>query len=216
MHPSFDMTYDWDLYRTFNGIAKDKKNASAIVSHLTRDWRRYPATAYRMQFTSNHDENSWNGTEYERLGAGAEAFAVVAFTVPGMPLIYSGQEAGLDRRLAFFDKDPIEWREHGMTSVYRSLLALKRRNRALWNGASGGPMIRVHTSEDKAILAFVRARDENQVFVVANLSAHPLSFRLKGTLFPGTYTDLFSAERVTFDRKATLSLGPWEYRVYER
>ena len=64
-----------------------------------------------MYFTSNHDENSWNGTVYERLGNGAKAFAVLTTILNGMPLIYSGEEPGLNKRLAFFEKDNIEWKE---------------------------------------------------------------------------------------------------------
>lgn len=216
MHPWFDMTYDWGLYRALNAIAGGKKNAKAIAAHLARDRRRFPSHAYRMQFTSNHDENSWNGTEYERLGQGAEACAVVASMLPDMPLIYSGQEAGLDRRLAFFEKDPIQWEHHRMAEVYRVLLGHKKDNPALWNGEAGGSMIPVRTDRDKTVTAFVRRKDPHRVFVAANLSPQPQSVRFRGMDFVGDYQDAFNGSRVTLARKATLDLGPWEYRVYVR
>ncbi|MBN1422957.1 alpha-glucosidase C-terminal domain-containing protein [Candidatus Fermentibacteria bacterium] len=216
MHPWFDMTYDWELHRTFNSIARGKKNAKTIAAHVMRDRRRYPRGAYRMQFTSNHDENSWNGTEFERLGEGAAAFAVLASTLPDMPLIYTGQEAGLDRRLKFFEKDTIEWSEHPMADVYRTLLLLKRDNPALYNGEAGGDFVPVKTDRDKSVVAFVRRKDPHGVFVVANLSSKPCTVCPKGKAFQGDYRDAFSGSRVTLDRKATLDLGPWEFRVFTR
>ena len=106
-----------------------------------------------MLFTSNHDVNSWEATALERLGDGAGAFTVLTLTLKGMPLIYSGQEAGLDRRLAFFEKDLIAWKDHPQADVYSTLLHLKRDNRALWNGAYGGDVIWVHTSDDPSVFA---------------------------------------------------------------
>ncbi|MEZ4761933.1 MAG: hypothetical protein R3C26_01610 [Calditrichia bacterium] len=41
-----------------------------------------------------------------------------------MPLVYNGQEAGMDKRLDFFEKDPIEWREHHYFEIYKILLNL--------------------------------------------------------------------------------------------
>lgn len=216
MHPWFDMTYDWHLHRTFNAIATGKRRATAVAAHIARDRRRYPPDAYRMQFTSNHDENSWNGTEYERLGRGAETFAVLASTVPDMPLIYSGQEAALSRRLAFFEKDPIEWQPHRMAEVYRTLLELKRENPALWNGEAGGVFVPVKTDRDKAVVAFVRSTDARAVFVVANLTDRPQVVHCKGRVLAGAYDEVFSGSRVAFDRKATFELDPWEYRVFAR
>ena len=104
MHLAFDMTYDWTLHKIMNGIAEGEKSARDLIDHMNIDNKKYPKNAFRMQFTSNHDENTWNGTVFERLGNAAESFAVFSFLIPDMPLIYSGQEAGLNKRLEFFDK----------------------------------------------------------------------------------------------------------------
>jgi len=131
---AFDMTYSWDLYRAMNDIAQNKATASAVDSYLQREAGSYPRHAFRMLFTSNHDENSWNGTVFERLGGGVGTFAVLSATLPGMPLVYSGQEAALSKRLEFFEKDQIPWGDYRFQWLYSALLNLKRRNRALWNG----------------------------------------------------------------------------------
>ncbi|MEZ4908436.1 MAG: alpha-amylase family glycosyl hydrolase [Saprospiraceae bacterium] len=107
-YSGFNMTYGWELHHILNEIAKGKMEPIMLDSFQMKDSERYPKEAYRMNFTTNHDENSWNGTVYERMGKAADAMTVLAFTWQGMPLVYSGQEAGLNKRLSFFDKDEID------------------------------------------------------------------------------------------------------------
>ena len=211
---AFDMTYSWEIYRAMNAIAAGKKTVAAIDSLLNAEAQLYPPDAYRMRFTSNHDENSWNGTEFERLGGGAAACAVIAGAIPGMLLIYSGQEAGLNRRLPFFEKDSIEWREHEFAGRYSKLLHLKRENSALWNGAAGGEFIRVPNSNNQAVFSFVREKSSDKVFVVVNLSNAEQEVVFSGSAFLGAYTEIFSQFAATFSQDARLTLQPWEYRVF--
>ena len=110
-----------------------------------------------MQFTSNDDENSWNGTEFERLGDGVEAFAVLTCLIPDMPLVYSGQEAGFNKRLSFFEKDSIEWKDYKLFDIYSKLFQLKKNNTALRNGEQGGEMIYIQNSDEENIFAFTRS-----------------------------------------------------------
>ena len=152
---AFDMSYAWEFYHIMNEIVRGKKTALDVDAYFEKTDSTYPKDAYRMYFTSNHDENSWNGTVKERLGEGAKAFTVLTFTVPGMPLIYSGQEADLNKRLEFFEKDVIEWKDHDLSDFYSVLINLKKKNKALWNGEHGGNMTRVHTSNDQAIFSFI-------------------------------------------------------------
>lgn len=211
---AFDMTYSWEVYHAMNAIAAGKKTVAAIDSLLSAEARLYPPDAYRMRFTSNHDENSWNGTEFERLGDGAAACAVVAGTIPGMVLVYSGQEAGFDRRLPFFEKDSIAWRDHEFAGLYSTLLDLKKDNQALWNGVAGGHFVRVPNSNNQAVFSFVRAKDNDKIFVVANLSATAQEVALSGDDFWGSYTELFSQSETAFSKDARLKLQTWEYRVF--
>ena len=169
-----------------------------------------------MQFTSNHDENSWNGTVYELFDGGVETFTVLAATVPGMPLIYSGQEAGLNKRLRFFEKDTIKWGEHELFGVYKKLLGLKHRNPALWNGKWGGSLTRVTSSDNKAVYAFVREKESDMVFVILNLTGEQVTVTLKGKVYPCRYNEVFSDETVTFRRNEEVTLTVWEYRVFEK
>ena len=124
-----------------------------------------------MMFTTNHDENSWNGTVFERYGLGHKAFAVLAFTLDGMPLVYNGQEAGLDKRLEFFSADPIEWKDDQLQAFYAELLSLKKDHAALAHGASGGAFTPLaFESDNSGAYAFRRTAPESSVTVVVNLS----------------------------------------------
>lgn len=176
---AFDMSYGWDTLGVFKDAAKGKADARALRALFEKPPVAYPEHAYRMRFTSNHDENSWHGSDPEHYGPAFKAMAVLAATLPGMPLIYGGQEAGLDKRLAFFEKDPIVWRAHPNEALYTWLLKLKHDNPALWNGQYGGTMRVLETGNDK-VFAFRREKDGNVVGVAVNLSGAAQRYTLPG------------------------------------
>ncbi len=214
---NFEMAYGWKLHHLMNNIAQGKANVSDLDQYIfTDNMGNFPAGSYKMNFITNHDENSWAGTEFERLGAAKEAFAVLTATVPGMILLYNGQEAGFNRRLEFFEKDQIDWDGYKYHGFYQALLYLKSRNQALWNGSAGGPIERVNTGHDKSAFAFVREKGSDQVFVVLNLTDKPLEITLNGSRYAGTYTELFSGKVTTFEANAKISMKPWEYLVFEK
>lgn len=169
---AFDMTYDWSLPdEVFKKVGRGEAGAPLLKAWLARQPAGYPAHAYRMRFTSNHDFNSWHGTDAELYGDAWQAFAVLTFTLPGMPLIYNGQESRLARRLAFFEKDAIDWQRHELTDFYRSLIALKHRHIALAAGAQGAPVALLESPPD--VVAFERRRGADVVRVAVNLSPKP-------------------------------------------
>jgi glycosidase len=190
---AFDMSYGWDTKDIFKDIAKGKADASALARFVANPPKTYPAGAYRMRFTTNHDENSWQGSDVELYGPAFKAMAVLAATLPGMPLIYGGQESGLDKRIQFFEKDPIQWKNYAYAPFYASLLALKHDNPALWNGQYGGGIEVLETGNDK-VFAFQRRREGNVVKVNVNLSNETQRFSLPG-------------------RKDTHTLAAWDYRI---
>jgi len=216
----FDMTYAWGLYGFGNGVlqrmADGDDDAINLANYLNNELNYYSDQHYRMYFTSNHDENSWYGTVFERFGAAAEAFAVLTVTMNSMPLIYSGQEAGLDHSLAFFDKDEIVWQAHPFENMYSTLFHLKKENRALWNGSNGGLLQRITTTNNSRIFSFVRESEDDKVFAVFNLSASFTGATLIDTLFHGTYADVFSGDTTTFDETTTVTMPAWSYHIYEQ
>lgn len=216
LHMAFDMTYAWGLMHTINQIAEGKKNAMHLDTFFIEDTKKYEKEHFRMLFTSNHDENSWNGTVYERYGDGAKTFAVLTATAPGMPLIYSGQEAGLDKRLEFFEQDVINWDELPLENFYKKLLALKKNNKALWNGEKGGDFNLLETTSENDVFAFLREKEDNRIFVILNLSDKPQQFTLAKNAISDTFTELFSDEQVEINAEKEFSLEPWGYKVFVR
>jgi glycosidase len=211
---AFDMDYSWKLYNIMHEIAIGKKDANAIEAYYEGQDTLYPSDAYRMLFTSNHDENSWNGTEYEKFGAGVLTFAVLTATLPGMPLIYNGQESAYNHRLAFFTKDSIDWKDYSLAPFYRKLLALKHIYQPLWNGNWGGELQRINTSADSSAFIFMREKEGEKIFVLTNLTDQVINPKLEGDKYSGKYKEWFSEEEKTFDKNMTIRLKPWEYRVY--
>ncbi len=214
MEKGFDMNYAWELHHLMNSVAQGKDSANAIMKYFEREQAVYPQNVYRLMFLTNHDENSWAGTIDSLMGDAQKVFANLIFTAQGVPLIYSGQETCLDKKLKFFVRDTIDWDACDLTSFYASLIKLKKNNKALWNGESGGPMNKIKTSRKNKILAFYREKDDNRIVVFLNLTKKSVSFKpvLKG--LEGKYTDFYTGEKVTLPLSVKHTLEPWGYKVY--
>ena len=167
----FNSSYAWELHHMLNAIARGEKNIPELLEYIEKDAQRHPADAFRLMFTSNHDENSWAGTEFERMGDAAKLMAVLTFTLPnGQPLIYTGQEMGWNKRFEFFEKDHIPaWEENEYTDFYKWLIALRHDNPALAAGDKGGKFEVVSTED--STLVFTRTLPENKVTVKVQLKA---------------------------------------------
>ncbi len=213
LNKAFNCNYGWTMHHYMNEIYRGEKSVNDIKSYFAQVDSTYPVGTYPVQFTSNHDENSWSGTVYERLGDAAKTFAVLSFTIPGMPLIYSGQEAGLNKRLEFFEKDQIDWNsDPSMTELYEKLIDLKQQNPALWNGEAGSKIQFLNTSAPEKLLAFSREKDGDLVIVVMNLSPQPLSGNI--TLDEGNFKEYFTGSETTLESGVNMELNPWEYQVF--
>ena len=214
LNNAFHCNYGWTMHHYMNEIYSGEKSVVDIKSYFGQVKSTYPAGAYPLQFTSNHDENSWNGTTCERLGEATKTFAVLSFTLPGMPLVYSGQEVGLNKRLEFFEKDEIDWSgDPSMTKLYSSLVDLKQENKALWNGLAGAEIEFLETSVPEKLLAFKRQKEGNTVVVLMNLSGE----KQNGTVSLGekdTYVEYFSNKKMPLGGVSSFEIEPWDYLVF--
>ncbi len=168
---AFDMNYAWEYAHVIREIAKGEMTFQDLDDLFARDASRFPANSYRMYFTTNHDENSWNGSDTELYGPNLENFAVLSATVAGMPLIYNGQEGGLDKRLEFFEKDQIDWKDYPYEDFFKLLLSIHKENEALWNGAYGGDRTRIESPEGTYV--YSRKKGQNEVIVAINITENP-------------------------------------------
>lgn len=209
---AFDMTYDWDLHKIFNGVYAKERNSSDIIKHILNDQKKYPDYAYRMQFTSNHDENSWNGTEYERLGKAAEVFAVLTYVIPGMPLIYNGQEIGFNKRLEFFEKDSIIWKENKFEKLYKNLNELKEKNKALWAGIESGSVDFINNNND--ILIIRRSKENKEVIGFFNLTEKETEANTRLEKASGVYISFNNDQQIELNGNFQLKLKPWSYIIF--
>lgn len=209
-----DATYAWGWNRAMHNIAVGGANTGALFGFYSENESAWPAGAMRMMYTSNHDQNSWEGTEFERFGPGLANAMILSFVGEGIPSIYNGQEAGNDRRLEFFERDPIRWREHPNGELLRRLIALKSANRALHNAPWGARMVGVGNSAPEKIFSFVRQRDGNRVFAVFNMSGEAQAVRFPDALAHGRYRDFDGGGEVAIDGSTEIHMAPWSYRVF--
>ena len=176
LHSAFDMSYTWNLAQTMRDFGAGNASTADLDSAIERNFDMFHPRDYRMVFTTNHDENSWQGSDSDLYGDNFENFAVFAATVFGMPLIYNGQESGLDKQLEFFEKDQIEWGDYKYQDFYTVLLELNTRNQALFNGEIGGTYHKISTDRDDHIFAYQRRGHHEQVMAIINFSAEDQSF----------------------------------------
>lgn len=207
---SFDMGYGWVAHHLMNDIAQGKKTVADWDKYVAEFATKYEKDDFFMNFTSNHDENAWHGSEYERMGDAAQTFAALAYVMPGMPLIYTGQEYGSKHRLKFFEKDQIAHDNDKMFAFYEKLGKLKNTNTALAGAKNAAAYSRINTSNDTKVLAFVRKSADGKVYYIANLTSEPLAFTADVT---GTFTNYMTGEKLTLTKGEKFSAKPWEYWI---
>lgn len=213
-YKAFDATYAWGWKEALHNIAKGRGDAGAMGWFYYGHHGVFPPGAMRMLFTSNHDQNSWDGTTREFYGPATDVAIVLSFVSEGIPLMYNGQEAGDPKRLAFFEKDPIPWKKDPMEDLFRNLIALKKTNTAIANGTWGATMINVINTAPQQVFSFTRANAQDKVFVVANLSPKAVQVGFTDGPYNGTYTEHFSGEQVSIDAQTRVAIPAWGYRVY--
>ena len=209
---AFDSIYNWKLLHAMNNVAAKKINASDLIQIAKNEFDSLPANTFQLNFTSNHDENSWQGSAIERLHYFLEPLTVLTFTLPGIPLIYSGQEAGNYKRLKFFDKDEILWKDDKMNRFYQKLTQLKKKNPALWNADFNI----IETDAPENILAFSRTQGKDQIIIILNLSHNEQEFYFKYEKFNGTYKDIFKNQLIEFSCHEPMKISALGYRVLEK
>jgi glycosidase len=217
IHAAFDMTYGWQLHHLLNEIAQGKKSTAALDSYFAREDSLYDRDAYRMYFTSNHDENSWSGSEFERMGANhLPAFILSATVQRSMPLLYTGQEASMEKRLRFFEKDTVNWNGASLASFYHAVFDLKHRQPALANGAWGGVQTTLRTDGGDRVYVFTRTRGANTVLVALNFADAPATASYQGLTRGGRYTDWFEKRSLTLAANGSIEIPAHGYRVLVR
>jgi len=197
-------------------LVKEQSGVNEIYDILHK-YAGYPQGAYKLFYTSNHDENSWNGTEYEKYGIAAKVWAVFTFLWKGIPLLYSGQELPNHKRLAFFDKDPIDWKNAPLLApFYKTLIQLRKQYNCIIEGDS----FNLPTSNNQ-VMAFLRYDHQPEknaekqiILVVLNFSHQIQKVELAQDYLQGEFTNAFSGLSFTFNKQVSFELMPGDYFVY--
>lgn len=215
---AFDASYTWTWMHRTEDFYKKQQPLDSLLEVLKK-YDDLGDSTMRAWFTTNHDENSWNGTEYQKYGDMAGALAVFSATWNGVPLLYSGQELGNTKRIDFFDKDTILPSANAaqLTAFYKTLLGLKNSNPALRGGDPSVQTFRIKTSEPKQVIAYLRKNGSREVLVVLNMSAQKdLHFDIIDEKITGVYTNVFSGAANDFSKEKSFEMQGWEYLVYQK
>jgi alpha-amylase len=209
----FDATYGWAEMEGWIHFYAGKLSLAQEDSIINHNIAAFPKSAYRVFFTTNHDWNSWEGTEFERYGDSYKAMAVFSQTMyQSLPLIYNGQEIPNKRRLKFFIKDPIVWNQYKMAPFYSTLLHLRKKNPALAADASYKKLI---TANDAAIFAYVREKERHKIAVILNLSKESQRFTIDDKSIFGNPLNIFLGMKEKVNATHVFSIEPWGFIVYE-
>lgn len=214
---AFNCSYQWNIHHIMVDIAKGGRRVWDMRNAIHDERRRYHREAMRMSFTSNHDENSWSGSEQERFGASLEAMTAMTFLMPStVPLIYTGQEVGYNHSFAFFDRDPIPeecYRECRATELYRLLAALKHSERALDAGGRGGEIVEIENNAKDCMFTFVREVEGSRVVAIVNLSPYTIHADFNTGIYAGDYRDALTGEPVELKEHTERDIAPWNYQI---
>jgi glycosidase len=202
----FDMQYAWEGHHILNSIAKGEATVSDFDSYMNKQNELLEASDFNMNFVTNHDENSWSGTVKERMGEASEILTTLVYTMPGMPLVYSGQEYDLNHRLKFFEKDSIPKTKGATWDLLAKLGDLKNNHIAFHGGKKGAAYQRIETNNDH-ILIFKRTKGKEEVYFVGNLSEQTQKFSAN---LDGISYDLLAQKNIDFVSQ-NMELTPWEY-----
>ena len=211
---AFDATYGWGWKEAMQRLVKSGEGAGPIRGYYAGQSETWPHAAMRMVYTENHDQNSWDGVASDIYGPAYEAAIALSFVGSGLPLIYNGQEADNDRQLAFFERDPIVWKDGRHAALFARLIALKTAMPALHNGRFGAPMVEVPSSAAADVYAFTRGAAGERVFAVFNLSPRTHTVTFSHARHHGSYRDALSGEGAAFTGGETLALPAWGFRIY--
>lgn len=208
----FDMAYAWDGHHTLNKIAQGKEPVKQFDAYIEKINKDYEANDILMNFVDNHDENSWNGTIKSRLGEAEEAMTALTYLMPGMPLVYSGNEYGLEHSLKFFEKDSIPKTKGKQWELRAKLGKIKNEIDALHGGKNKATYKRIPATNEN-VLVFERMKNGKKVIYLANLSAKPVSVSLPLT---GQFKDIMNEKMMDLKASQVLSMLPWQYYILSK
>jgi|WetSurMetagenome_2_1015567.scaffolds.fasta_scaffold35000_2 cyclomaltodextrinase / maltogenic alpha-amylase / neopullulanase len=208
---AFDLTYAWNVYDILQAMLEGRKPVTLLDNALRNERLRFPAGSLRMRFTTNHDKNAWDAPATKKFGHdGLRLATILVNTLPGVPLLYTGEEVENDRVLGLFEKVPVDWnRSREMGDLWKKLFALRVEHKSL----SRGEMVRLNVSPDSSVFGFARAAGADRAVSILNFSSEPKTVTLAfpmDRLFAGqrvvVLKDALSGAILTLDKQGVASV----------
>lgn len=180
---AFDLTYSWNVYDVLDKVINGSTPASVLDDILKTETYQFPRGSLRLRFNTNHDKNAWDAPAVEKFTpAGAKATAVLIFTMPGVPMVYNGEEVGNPKPLRLFEKVDIDWSKHDdFRELYESLGRLRKQHPSLRNLS----LMRIANTGGPKVYSFLRSSGQDTVLVVINFSRESLTAVLNNVLSDG-------------------------------
>lgn len=215
-HEAFDVSYTWKWMHTTQQFINGEKALADCIKVLEEYKADFDENALRLFFTSNHDENSWNGSEYEKFGIFAEALAVFSNMYAGIPLIYSGQELPNKKRLEFFEKDTIEWEDNArLQNFYKAMLKLRNRNPVFADLKA----VNISINEmlvAKNICCFQMAKEGDLVLCIINFDKKNVAENIVSNIPAGKYRNVFTDEELAIENSFFFEKEAGGFSVLEK
>ncbi len=200
---AFDIDYNWGLYHLLKDIASDDKDISEIQKYFKHPTKLYPEYSHRMNFLDNHDENSWGRIMEKHFGQKIYPLMTMIYTIPGIPMIYSGQETKLGKKLKFFEKDSIPWLNFPNHEFYKSLNILRKNESVFWNYNSSMNFL---DTLPPGLVGYKRSHNDEVCYVILNLTDKKIFINLSRTINGILFKDKISDSEI---------LAPYGYIVYK-
>ncbi len=211
---AFTANYGWKFMKFANGVSGGSAMRYEFTGYLANQRNSYDEGTYPMLFITNHDENSWNGTEFKRLGAAVKPLAALTFIAPGIPMLYNGQEVGFNRQLQFFEKDPITWTASpAWTNFFTKLIAFRKAHPSLWSGVAAGSVTTLK-NDNAQVISLLRQKASDKVVYVMNLSSKAQKVTVAAAAGAGALLDYATGKRAVLKKSQKLVLKPFEYRIW--
>ena len=152
-----------------------------------------------MVYLTNHDLNAHDGTEFTRYGANVLPLTVLSFTIYDMPLIYNGQEIGMNKAMSLFEPSPVQWDPTNKIylNLFQKLTKLKRTQPALEDGANRGTLKVIPTNKEN-VFVYSRKKGDNEVLVMLNFNNVAVNFKWNGDVPSGNFKNILTNEQKTF------------------
>ena len=218
---AFDLTYAWNVYDALEPVLSGKRPLAVLDQVLNTERLLFPKGSLRMRFVTNHDKNAWDAPAVKKFGPGGLQVATALInTLPGVPMLYNGEEVANDTALSLFEKVSIDWsRPRAMGEMNRTLFALRRENRALIDGT----FERITGNREKDVYAYMRTAGKARVLVVLNFSKEERGVKLQMPALTGATGSTLRFHEIFMDRdwdvpvqggEVRLLLEPLGYRVF--